>query len=79
MSSYHDLIVNQINQDRQRLASPRMLRGASYETSTESVTQIIRERERVEMEKKYNVVRRVAAKYRIALVRFFGGQAIAQR
>lgn len=79
MSSYHELIVNQIRQDRQRLANPRISLGARYEVSTEAVAQHVNALEKVKMEKIYGMVRQIVARCQIALANVLGRQVMTQR
>jgi len=79
MSSYHALIVSQIQQDRQRLANPRISRGAQYEVSMEAVAQHLNARGKVKMERKYRMVRQIVAGCRNALATSYGRQAMPQR
>ena len=79
MSSYHELIVSQIQQDRQRLANPRISRGAQHEVSTEAVAQHVNTRKKIKMERKYSIVRQIVARCQNVLATVFGRQAMAQR
>ena len=79
MSSYHELIVSQIQQDRQRLANPRISAGAQYEVSTEAVAQHVNTRKKIKMERKFSMVRQIVARCQNALATVFGRQAMAQR
>ncbi len=79
MSSYHELIISQTQQDRQRMANPRISHGAQYEVSTEAVSQHLNTCEKVKKDRDYNMVRQVVARCQNAIASLFRRQAMAQR
>ena len=79
MSSHHELIVGQIQQDRQRLANPGISPGARHEISMEAVAQHLNARKNVEMARKFRMARQIVTRCRYALATVFGRQAMAQR
>ncbi len=79
MSLYDELVISQIQQDQQRLASPRIPHGAQYEVSTEEVAQHFNTREKIKMERTFNRVRQIVAKCQNAIATVLARQAMAHR
>ncbi len=79
MSSHHELIVGQIQQDRQRLAHPGISPGARHEISMEAVAQHLNARKIADRAGKFRVARQIVTRCQYALATVFGRQAMAQR
>ncbi len=61
MSSYHEMMVNQVNSDRKRFAAPHLSAGAAREISPADVYEYLTRRREAALATRLQGIRRFAA------------------